>query len=56
MLPDLRGNENSFPYPAFSLADLRSALLRQWPQAGIYAVTLALVLITFSLRWVLDPP
>ncbi|MBL8577232.1 MAG: PAS domain S-box protein [Mesorhizobium sp.] len=45
----------SFPYPAFSLADLRSALLRQWPQAGIYAVTLALVLITFSLRWVLDP-
>jgi len=40
---------------AFSLADTRSALLRQWPQAGIYALTLVLVLITFGFRWLLDP-
>lgn len=44
-----------FPRLAFSLAGSRSALLRQWPQAGIYALTFLIVLITFSLRWVLDP-
>ncbi|MBB3965883.1 PAS domain-containing sensor histidine kinase [Rhizobium metallidurans] len=44
-----------FPRAPVSLATLRSALLGQRQRAGIYALTLSLVLIAFSLRWMLDP-
>lgn len=43
------------PRLTLSVANSRWKLLRQWPQGGLYALTLVLVLVAFSLRWVLDP-